>query len=97
MSDINLVALHVCRFTTLDDLSAKEQRDPLAVLSCLDKAGGHFSAFDATSTAAMAATMTFLERRSGWIERTAEQPEYPWVQVRITDAGRAELEGNHGK
>jgi len=84
---------HICVFTTLDDLPKKDHADPVKVLRAVMNARGRFSIFDATSTKKLAESMTFIERKSGWVRRRVGHCAYPWIEVELTDEGRQVLEG----
>lgn len=89
----------ICSFSSgLDELTRKEQQDPVAVLRVL-KACGRFSSFEATANQTIATMMTrlchkgFSVIRSGvrtdygrLIEADSTTP-YPWTKVKLTEGG----------
>lgn len=92
------------KFSSLDDLKGKDRRDRKKVLAAL-AAAGKFSCFEIDN--AMAATMTWLCNKSGWIRTihsviemdedgrgTHTRDLYPWTYVELTEAGRAALAAN---
>jgi len=72
----------------LDDLSRKQQADPLAVLRKLSTMK-RFSVFEATENDAIASTMTLLFKQ-GYL-RDTKKGGYPWTYFELTDAGKAFL------
>lgn len=86
-----MTAAIVCAFTEgLEDIPCPARRDPLQVLRVL--AGmprKRFSVFEATSTLALATTLTNIVRE-GYIA-TDTSCGYPWTAFTITDKGRAAL------
>ena len=77
------------RFTAgLDDLTRKQQADPIAVLRVL-KRTRRFSCFEASENDVIAKTMTYL-CHSPLIE-TDNSCGYPWTKVKLTAAGEAEI------
>ena len=86
-------AVHICVFSSLEDMPKKKQRDPLSVLRVLAERK-RFSIFEATSNVTIGDTLTALELKR-WIETDTGKPDamaYPWIGVTITDAGREALE-----
>lgn len=74
------------RFTAgLDELTAKQARDPVVVLKTLDSIK-RFSVFEATENQVIAKTMDMIFKR-GYAVRMGG--EFPWTNVELTDAGRA--------
>ena len=83
-----VTAVIVDCFTSLHDLTRKQQKDPITVGRALAKAG-RFSIFDATENDGIAYTMGFISRQ-GWFDFDTSCG-YPWTKVSITPAGRAAL------
>jgi hypothetical protein len=79
-----MYAVRVCSFTSLDDLPKKSYGDRQAVLRAITTAG-RFSVFEATSTLKLATTLEFLGQNK--LYKTTGG-EYPWVEVKITRAGK---------
>ena len=79
-----MYAVHVCSFSTLDDLPKKSYGDRQAVLRAICEVG-RFSVFEATSTLKLAKTLDFLGQNK--LYKTTGG-EYPWVEVKITRAGK---------
>lgn len=79
-----MYAVHLCSFSTLDDLPKKSYGDRQAVLRAIC-AAGRFSAFEATSAMKLAKTLDFLGQNK--LYRTTGGA-YPWVEVKITRAGK---------
>ena len=77
-----------CCFTLLDDLKGEQRSDAKLVLKTIMNNGGRFSAFDAYDIP-MAQTLTFIERN--WTKRRKPDCGYPWVEVDLTEAGKAAL------
>ena len=77
----------------LDEIPYAKQGDIPTVLRKLDEIGGRFSVFEATATPRIAFAMTAVEKR-GLVERVEPEPGYPWIQVRLTERGRALLTGS---
>jgi hypothetical protein len=83
-----LTPLHIDRFSSLDDIKGKDRGNLAIVLAVIMKNGGRFSVFDASDTR-MAGTLTAIAQ-SGWTRRKRDLG-YPWVEVELTDAGRAQM------
>ena len=84
--------VHVCSFSSLEDMPKSKQRDPLAVLRVLADRK-RFSIFEATSNPTIGSTLTALESR-GWIQTDTGKPgamAYPWIGATITEAGLAAM------
>lgn len=69
-------SIHICTFTSLDDLPKKKHGDPEAVYDALKKAG-RFSCFEMNGT--LAGTIDGLVR-DGLIVVDRTVP-YPWIKV----------------
>lgn len=98
--------MFVDRFSAgLDEMSRKDQRDPLKVLAVLAEKG-KFSCFEASENQVIAGTITDImhgpwvetytpEQYKGKVEpggaRAPDQSTYPWTFVRLTEAGRRAL------
>jgi hypothetical protein len=81
-------SLHIDCFTSLDDLTKGQRRDKFAVLNAL-MAAGRFSVFD-VGEPPLGATIAEIFRL-GWAKNAGGG--YPWMDVEITEAGRAALLG----
>ena len=80
-----------CSFAgAIGDMKPRDQRDPMKVLSVLDKEPS-FSVFDATERKAIANSLDYL-KQEGLIEYPLPQPGYPWSKVRVTKSGKKALE-----
>lgn len=92
-----------CSFSAgLDDLTRKQQADPVAVLRVLKQAG-RFSAFEASANDVIARTMTRMIHKGlttikdgvrtnhGKLIETDHSCGYPWTTVKLTPAGEALL------
>lgn len=77
-------SLHLC-FTTagLDEMTRREQRDPVKVLKRLHELG-RFSVFEVTANDTIAKVMEYLVA-DGLI--TVTRKGYPWYEVRLTPRG----------
>ncbi|MDQ0035468.1 hypothetical protein J2W30_003236 [Variovorax boronicumulans] len=91
-----------CSFSAgLDDLTRKQQADPIAVLRVL-KAAGRFSSFEASANDVIARTITRMIHKGlttikdgvrtnhGKLIEVDDAP-YPWTNVKLTAAGEALL------
>lgn len=89
----------ICSFSSgLDELTRKEQKDPVAVLRVL-KAGGRFSAFEATANQTIASMMDRLCNKGFSVVRSGVRTDYgrlieadsttlyPWTNVKLTEGG----------
>lgn len=88
----------LCSFTSgLDDLTRKQQCDPVAVLRVL-QATGRFSVFEATANQTIARMMTRLMHKQCIVVRDGVRTEYgkllkktggefPWTTVELTAGG----------
>ena len=82
-----MFAVHICHFSSLDDLPKKEHGNPVSVLRVLDKVG-RFSAFEMEGK--LAHSMTYIIRKK-WV-KTDISCGYPWTDVELTQAGREALD-----
>jgi hypothetical protein len=85
------MTIYIDRFSAgLDDLTRKQQADPVAVLRVL-KATGRFSVFEATDNDIIARTMTRLVHKGyqgyGRLIEIDNSCGYPWTKVKLTEAG----------
>ena len=71
--------VHICQFSSLDDLKKKDYRNPGKVLAAL-KAAGRFSCFEVQDSAALAKTVTMLFK-TGRVKSVGG--EYPWTNVEV--------------
>jgi hypothetical protein len=78
---------HLCRFSALDDLPAKQRSDPRAVLRLLAETG-RFSCFEVDRR--LADTLVHIEGH-GWAVFHHNGDDYPWTRVSLTPAGEAEM------
>lgn len=89
----------ICSFSSgIDELTSKQQKDPVAVLRVL-KACGRFSAFEATANQVIATMMTRLCHKGfsvvrngvrndyGRLIETDSTTPYPWTKVKLTEGG----------
>ena len=77
-------AVHLCSFTSLDDLKPKQRRDPEVVLAVLRETG-RFSAFDMYDMKLVRSVETLKDQ--GRIRTDPTKYGFPWVAVEITDKG----------
>jgi DNA-binding HxlR family transcriptional regulator len=76
----------ICDFSSsLSDIPAKQRRNSMFVLQVL-KHNPRFSCFEAAEHQLLAKTLDLLRER-GLIERPQPQPQYPWIEVRVTSMG----------
>jgi hypothetical protein len=80
--------IHVCSFSSLDDLPKKLHGSKRHVLGILARKR-RFSCFEASDSISLGRTITRLIRK-GKIETT--DLGYPWTGVELTNAGRAALQ-----
>jgi hypothetical protein len=73
----------------IGDMTRKDQRNFLKVLGILQR-HPRFSVFDCTANPEIANTMMYLNREE-LMEYIHPGPEYPWMECRITELGRAAL------
>ena len=73
----------------IDDMPRKDQGNAIKVLSVLSE-HPRFSVFDATANDKIAVTLTYLFREEFIVESRPKQ-EYPWVQIEVTEKGKALL------
>jgi hypothetical protein len=78
--------MHICSFSSLDELPKKHYGDPLQVLRVLHKVG-RFSTFEIQGK--LCSTMTWLLNESGWVKSTGG--DFQWTTVRLTDDGMRKL------
>jgi hypothetical protein len=83
------MSLHVDCFTSLDDIKGRDRGNVALVLATIMRNGGRYSAFDA-SDVRMAGALTTIAQ-SGWTRRKSKAG-YPWVEIELTDAGRAQMD-----
>jgi hypothetical protein len=78
-------AVYICKFSgdAFDSLSARDRRDYQAVKAAV-LADGRFSAFDATSTDALARIFDRLEKDPEVEMGRGEG--YPWITIRLKSA-----------
>jgi len=86
-----LGAVHIDRFSSLDDLPKKLYGDEMAVLRALAKPQ-RFSAFEMTGT--LFSTIKRLEAE-GLLK--IERDTYPWTNTPLTDAGLAAVARNNAE
>lgn len=91
-------AIFLCSFTSgLDDLTRKQQRDPVSVLRVL-KDTGRFSVFEATANQTIAVMMDRLMHKGCSVVRNGVRTDYgrliektdgdfPWTNVKLTAGG----------
>lgn len=98
-----MTSVIACSFSGgLDDLTRKQQADPVAVLQVL-KQSGRFSVFEASCNEVIARTMDRLIHKGlaivkdgvrieyGKLIETDKSCGYPWTNVKLTPAGDALL------
>lgn len=78
--------MHICSFSSLDELPKKDCGDPVKVLRVLAKAG-RFSTFEINGK--LCHTMTWLLNDSGWVKDIGG--DYPWTNVELTELGKAQI------
>ncbi len=83
-----MTRVHICRFSSLDELGPRQRKNPRAVLAALAKAK-RFSAFE--MDAALGGTVSGL--KDGGFITTDISCGFPWTKVEITPAGQALLDG----
>lgn len=84
-----MTSIIMCSFGTgIDEMPRKDQRDHLKVLRVLAQEK-RFSIFEATANQVIAKTMDYLLKESGLVKSVGGA--YPWTEIEITEAGRAEL------
>lgn len=85
----------LCSFSSFEDIPKSSHRDKRVILATLKKAG-RFSAFEATSSVALAETLDSL---AGYyrVKRGPGFSEYPWLDVEITPKGEKYLREDHSK
>lgn len=89
----------ICSFSSgLDELTRKQQKDPVAVLRVLN-ACGRFSVFEATANQTIATMMSRLCHQGfsivrngvrtdyGRLIETDNTTPYPWTKVKLTEGG----------
>ncbi len=69
--------IHICQFSSLDDLKKKDRRNPDKVCAAL-KAAGRFSCFEVDDALAPTLDMLF---ESGRVKSTGG--EYPWTNAEV--------------
>jgi hypothetical protein len=77
--------LHICRFSSLDELKPRDRGDHAAVLRVLEKAG-RFSVFEATEHQKLGAVLTQLPKDG--LAIYDHSCGFPWTKVTLTDKGR---------
>jgi len=84
---------YLCSFSVgLDELPRKKRTRENVLRLLLDR--GRFSVFEATSNAWIAETMDSLIREK--LIEVDNSPGFPWSNVRITAAGRKDIEATPG-
>lgn len=86
----------VCSFSSaISEMKRKDQGDPAKVLAVIEKSP-RVSCFDLSENQTIARTVTRL-KHDGLIEYPDPQPEYPWNNIVLTEAGKLKLkEVKHG-
>ena len=100
---VRTLACFIDGFSSLDELSGKDRRNPHAILAVIAKAG-RFSCFEIDQR--MAKPMTWLLNQSGWVkthnQEVVRDPDgfgsttrdtYPWTYCEITPLGKLVLAG----
>ena len=82
-------AIHVCCFSSLDELTYRQRRSSVEVLRALQAVGGRFSTFEATEKPLCHTLMRLL--RQDLIRLPEPQPGYPWCRAELTPTGEALL------
>ena len=83
-------AVHLDYFSgAIGDMTRKDQRNFLKVLGVLQK-HPRFSVFDCTANPEIANTLMYLSREE-LMEYIHPGPEYPWMECRVTELGKAAL------
>ncbi len=83
------IPVHICSFTTLDDIPKKKRGDDIEVGRVLARAG-RFSCFDLDESTRLASAVMRLGR-IGWFEFDPNAEGYPWTLATVTPEGRAAL------
>lgn len=99
-------AIFICSFSAgIDDLTRKQQADPLHILRILERTK-RFSVFEATANDVIARTMTKMmhkgckrlmpdgTRKNYGVLLSHIGGDYPWTKVQLTDGARQMLEDN---
>lgn len=78
-----MYSVHLCSFTSLDDLPKRLYKDPVAVLKALAQVK-RFSVFEATSSMVLAKTLDRLLREGLYKDAGGT---YPWIEIELTEEG----------